>query len=152
MIQYAPHFTHAVTLTMKQSRIVATNTGQMVQRLTEIEAKDNFRYFVKRLNASMFGNASKRHAKTVYVIPVLEGMASSKQLHYHCMMGSFRNGATNELITAAIRDAWLKTNFGNVEIDVQSMYDNGWIDYITKEVGMGDADNVDYGNVHVPKL
>ncbi|MDR6420254.1 hypothetical protein J2801_002505 [Paraburkholderia phenoliruptrix] len=151
-MRYVSHFTHAVTLTMKPSRVVLTSAGQTVQRLTEIGAKENFRHFVKRLNASVYGSAAKRYGKTVYLIPVIEGAATGKQLHYHCMMGNFREGAQDGAVASSIRDAWLQTHFGNYQIDVQRMYSDGWIDYITKEVGMGDADNVDYGNVHVPKL
>ncbi|MDN7804121.1 hypothetical protein [Burkholderia gladioli] len=151
MIQYAPYFTHAVTLTMKQSRTVMTNRGQTVQRLTMTEAKENFRKFVRRLNAAVYGNAADRFGTSIYVIPVIEGIATDKGLHYHCMMGNFRDGADDALIASLIWTAWQQTDFGNIQIDVQPMYGDGWIDYITKEVGIGDADNVDYGNVHVPK-
>ncbi|HDR9274408.1 TPA: hypothetical protein QDB24_002475, partial [Burkholderia vietnamiensis] len=54
-------------------------------------------------------------------------------------------------IASAIRAAWLQTDFGNMQIDIQPLTADGWIDYITKEVGIGDADNVDYDNVHLPK-
>ncbi|WP_186030212.1 hypothetical protein [Burkholderia gladioli] len=151
MLQIAPNFTHAVTLTMKQSRTVMTDKGQTVQRLTQIEASANFAHFMKRLNAMVYGHAAKRYGKTVHVVPVIEGIATDKGLHYHCMIGNFCEGADDSLITAAIRTAWLQTGFGNVQIDVQPMYGDGWIDYITKEVGKGDSDNVDYGNVHPRK-
>ena len=151
MIDLAPNFTHAVTLTMKQSRTVMTDKGQTAQRLTVIEASANFAHFMKRLNAIVYGHAAKRHGKTVHVIPVIEGIATDKGLHYHCMMGNFREGANDVLIAAAIRTAWLQTGFGNVQIDVRPMYSSDWCVYITKEVGKGDSDNVDYENVHPRK-
>ncbi|WP_246326945.1 hypothetical protein [Burkholderia guangdongensis] len=151
MIQYAPYLTHAVTLTMKPYREIMTNKGLTTQRLTEIEAKENFRQFIRRLNAAVYGNAAKRFGTSVYVIPVIEGIVTDKLLHYHCMMGNFRGGVDEALIASAIRAAWLQTDFGNFEVDIKPLTSDGWIDYILKEVGIGDADNVDYGNVHVPK-
>lgn len=146
MLGYRSCMTHAVTLTMKQYRIIETDKGQTVQMLTAEEARKNFRHFMSRLNRSMYGNGPKCH----YVIPVLEGMATGKNLHYHCVMGNFREEKSHEEIVEAIRNAWQKTSFGNEQIDLQIMYGDDWLNYITKEVGLGNADSVDYGNVYVP--
>ncbi|NIF55566.1 hypothetical protein F3J19_26335 [Burkholderia sp. Ax-1724] len=151
MCKHASNFTHAVTLTMKSRCEYMGPKGLMQRYLTEIEAKENFRQFIQCLNSIVYGNAAKRFGASVHVIPVLEGLATNKQLHYHCMIGNFRVGADEALIDSAIRTAWLKTDFGNFQIDIQSLTPEGWIDYITKEVGIGDADNVDYDNVHIPK-
>lgn len=151
MRKHASYFTHAVTLTMKQSREVMTTKGLTRQYLTEIEAKENLRQFIRFLNAIVYGNAAKRFCASIHVIPVMEGIATDKQLHYHCMIGNFRAGADEALIDSAIRTAWLKTDFGNIQINIQPLTPEGWIDYITKEIGIGDADNVDYDNVHIPK-
>lgn len=151
MLLHALNFTHAVTLTLKPYREVMTCKGLTIQRLTEIEAKENFRQFIRRLNTIVYGNAAKRFGAGVHVIPVIEGFVTGKLLHYHCMMGNFRAGADDALIASAIHATWLQTDFGNMQIDIQPLTADGWIDYITKEVGIGDADNVDYDNVHIPK-
>lgn len=151
MLSKASNFTHAFTLTMKPYRECMTIKGLTRQYLTEIEAKENFRQFIQCLNTIVYGNAAKRFGASVHVIPVLEGIVTDKQLHYHGMIGNFRAGTTDTQTIDAIRIAWYKTDFGNVEIDVQPLTPEGWIDYITKEVGIGDADNVDYDNVCIPK-
>jgi hypothetical protein len=100
MLGYRSWMTHAVTLTMKQYRIIETDKGQTVQGLTADEARKNFRHFMSRLNRSMYGNGPKRH----YVIPVLEGMATGKNLHYHCVMGcTAMTGST----TSRRKSAWV---------------------------------------------
>ncbi|WP_430227054.1 hypothetical protein [Paraburkholderia tropica] len=151
MAQYAPHFSHAVTLTMKPRREIMTDKGPTIQHLTVIEAKENFRQFVRRLNTIIYKNAAARFGASVYVIPVIEGIATDKLLHYHCMIGNFRDGVNEASIARAIRTAWQQTAFGNTQIDIQPLTSDGWIDYITKELGKGEADNVDFDNVHVPK-
>ncbi|RQZ27158.1 hypothetical protein DIE16_32035 [Burkholderia sp. Bp9090] len=148
MLGHRSCLTHAVTLTMKQYRTIDTERGQTFQKLTVEDARANFRHFMNRLNRSMYGNGPKR----LYVIPVLEGIETGKHLHYHCAFGNFREEKSHDEIVEAIRDAWQKTSFGNEQIDVQMMYGDDWLTYITKEVGMGNADNVDYGNAHVPDV
>ncbi|WP_249172239.1 hypothetical protein, partial [Burkholderia vietnamiensis] len=98
MFLHASHFTHAVTLTLKPYREVMTCKGLTIQRLTEIEAKENFRQFIRRLNTIVYGNAAKRFSAGVHVIPVIEGVVTEKLLHYHCMMGNFRAGSDDALI------------------------------------------------------
>lgn len=146
LLEFQWCMTHAITLTMQTYREIMTDTGLVTQILTEDEARKNFRNFMNRLNRSMFGNSSRR----LYVIPVLEGKATGKKLHYHCAFGNFREEKSHEEIAAAIRNAWHKTAFGNIQINVQPVCTDGWIDYITKEVGLGNADNVDVGNMHIP--
>lgn len=146
LLEFQWGMTHAVTLTMKQYREITNDKGMTTLTLTEDEARKNFRHFMNRLNRSMFGNSSRR----LYVIPVLEGKATGKNLHYHCAFGNFRKEMSQEEIAAAIHNAWHKTAFGNIEIKIKPVCTDGWIDYITKEVGLGSADNVDVGNMHIP--
>lgn len=147
MLAHSWCLTHAVTLTMKQYRTIETDKGRTTQALTVEEARKNFRHFMSRLNRSMYGNGPKR----LYVIPVIEGIETGKLLHYHCAFGNFREEKSLAEIREAILDAWQKTSFGHEQIDVKPMYSDDWFSYITKEVGMGNADNVDYGNANVPE-
>lgn len=75
MLKYADQFTHAVTLTLKPYRVIATEFGDVRQALSSIEAKTNFRHFLNRLNANVYGNAAKRFGKSITAMPLLEGQA-----------------------------------------------------------------------------
>lgn len=158
MLQHANRFTHAVTLTLKPYRTVMTNRGEMREVLTPIEAQRNFRQFLNRLNDSIYGNAVKRFDKGIFVIPMLEGKASGKLLHYHCAMGNFRPGLSERAISAKIMCAWHQTPFGNVQVDIVPMRDLGWLHYSGKEIGKAewrgmrkyDIDVVDLSNLRFP--
>ena len=149
MLKHADQFTHAVTLTLKPYRIVATERGDVHQVLTAIEAQSTFGLFLKRLNVSLFGNAAKRYGKSVKVIPMLEGHASRKLLHYHCALGGFPADLCEKAITAKITSAWHLTAFGNEQVDIQLMQTVGWLTYAGKEIGFGNADVVDWENVRL---
>ncbi|WP_413439146.1 hypothetical protein ACFDAU_06310 [Sulfuriferula sp. GW1] len=148
MLKHADQFTLAVTLTLKPYRVVSTQKGDIREALTAIEAQRTFRQFLNRLNASLFGNA-KRHSKSVSVIPLLEGQATKKPLHYHCALGGFPADICDEAIAAKITSAWHQTSFGNQQIDIQPMQTGGWLTYAGKEIGLGNADVVDWENVRL---
>lgn len=68
MVAQAESYTHALTLTLKQSRKVKTERGELVERLTRYSATTNMRHFINRLNAALYGNAAKtaRGGKCVF--------------------------------------------------------------------------------------
>jgi hypothetical protein len=152
MKENACHFTHAVTLTLKPYRTVINDRGQIRQALTVTEARRSFRLFLNLLNAAMFGHAAKRFKKSVAVIPVLEGQGTGKLLHYHCALGGFRDGMTEEQIRAVIVTLWRSTHFGNNQIDITPMVTSGWMEYMGKEIGIQDADVLDWENVRLPAV
>lgn len=149
MLKHADQLTLAITLTLKPYRVVSTQKGDMREVLTAIEAQRTFGQFLNRLNASLFGNAAKRFAKSVSVIPLLEGQATKKLLHYHCAMGGFPADLCDKVIAAKIASAWHQTSFGNEQIDIQLMQTVGWLTYAGKEIGLGNADVVDWENVRL---
>ena len=149
MQQHADQFTHAVTLTLKPYRIVRAGDHNVRQVLTVIEAQTTFRQFLKRLNASLFGNAAKRRGKSVTVIPLLDGQAAQKLLHFHCGIGGFPVGMDESLIEAKIASAWHATAFGNEQIDIQPFKTAGWLTYGGKEIGVANVDVIDWLNVHL---
>jgi hypothetical protein len=148
MQQNAECYTHAVTLTLKQSRPVMTNRGLIREPLTIYSANANMRHFVKRLNASLYGNAVKRAGKGIAILAVLEGKQSRKQLHYHCAIGNLPESQCEAAIRAKIRSAWQLTNFGNEQIDIQLIQTTGWVGYLAKEMGRGNTDALDWENTH----
>ena len=90
--------------------------------------------------------------KSIYVIPVLEGRATNKLLHYHCTIGGFPAHLNDEDILAKIKGAWHLTSFGNDQVDVQQFKSAKWLDYMSKELGFEEADGIDWENVHLPTL
>jgi hypothetical protein len=150
MQKHADRFSHAVTLTLKPYRIVASPVGDQRQVLTPIEASANFHHFLNRLNAELFGNAAKRFEKSVTAIPLLEGQATHKLLHYHCALGNFPIDLCEKGIAAKITSAWHLTAFGNAQIDIQPMRTSGWLNYAGKEIGFRNADVIDWENVRLP--
>lgn len=57
-------------------------------------------------------------------------------------------------MTEAVKRAWVQTEFGAVQTDVQNMLDDGWLSYISKEAWTLKRDAVDIDNVRlaaVPK-
>ena len=147
LLQSADSYTHAVTLTLKPYRIVLTENGQMREVLTRYEATRNFSYFLRRLNASLFGNSPKRYGKSISVLPMLEGEANQKLLHYHCALGNFPASLTEDEIQTKIVTAWHQTPFGNVQTDVQKMHTSGWLTYVAKELGRKNVDVIDLENM-----
>ena len=149
MLKHADQFSHAVTLTLKPYRIVATDKGDVCQVLTDIEAKNTLRQFLNRLNVSLFGNAAKRYGKSVTVIALLEGTASKKLLHYHCALGNFPADQCEKAINAKIASAWHLTAFGNEQVKIKPMQTAGWLTYSGKEIGFANADVIDWENVRL---
>lgn len=150
MQQYANEFTHAATLTLKPYRVVPTARGEMRETITQSAASQDFSFFIRRLNASLFGHAAKRYGKSIVIMPTLEGLHNGKLLHYHCALGQFPTQLCEKAIEAKIREAWQKTRFGNEQVDVRRMATAGWLSYMGKEIRSNNADALDIANVRLP--
>ena len=127
--------TFAVTLTMKQH-----TKGQ---KLDDISASKNLRYFLNRLSRTCFGSAARRYNKKVEVIPALEKSYSGR-LHYHLTL---RNPHPEAVFSfqQRIKDCWAQTDFADAQIDIQLSTDvAGWNRYITKDI----RGNNDWENFH----
>ena len=127
----------AVTLTMKK------RAGAKVA--DDINASDNLRHFRYRLNHAILGSRTKRYGAKLRMLVVLERSADYR-LHYHCIIerpyySSF------ERFEAAVRDQWLKTEFGYRQVDIKDQRDGGWTDYILKQRQKGSLlDSIDWAN------
>lgn len=141
---------YAVTLTLRQKRIAHDDRGRQFEvRLTPDRASQNFRHFLKLLNAQMFGKAATRFGRCVNVIPILEG-GDGKRLHYHAVINCPCDDLRDQF-HAAIFSCWSKTDWGYWEHDVQPGADAGWIDYISKTRDKPVfADAIDWTNCHMP--
>jgi hypothetical protein len=75
-------------------------------------------------------------------LPVVEGERSNKHLHLHFAIGGLPSHVKfNQFDTLVkqCKDYKLSTLIAQHKVDIT---DSGWIDYITKEVGTKDTDNV----------
>ena len=146
---------YSVSLTMRQSRRIMTdpvssrrNTkraetkGDFVVELDEIQASQNMRHFLTRLNKKIYGAAFTRYNKRVDAVPVFEYDKSNK-LHYHLLI-KVPNRISEHQLNALILTNWMKTNWGLWEMDLQNTHDSGWLRYITKETTQ------DFTNIDVP--
>ena len=142
------HAPHGATLTLKQGRQIEAATGQSYQAITPLEASKNLRDFLNRLNQHVYGNAAKRHAKRVPVIPVIEG-GDGKRLHYHliidCPRDDLKTGYCNLLTTL-----WQETPWGYKINEINPKVDGGWTKYISKIRDKPNyADSIDWSNCHL---
>ena len=146
MLEHADCYTHAVTLTMKQSRRILTDRGEMRDDLTVYSANANMRHFIRRVNCELFGNAAKRYGKSIAIVSSLEGVLTGKNLHYHCAIGNLPDRLCERAIEGSIRGAWLQTNFGNRQMHIERMQTNGWLNYMVKDIGRQNCEVLDWEN------
>ena len=143
-------FTHALTLTLKPYRNVMTDYGLIRESLTVLNANKNLQFFTKRLNASLYGNEVKRRGKTIALMGLLEGQATRKLLHYHCAIGNAPEHMSDDLFFKKIQSAWEQTPFGNTQMKFTRLANDGWVNYIDKEIGLNYADVLDVMNLRLP--
>ncbi len=149
MVANADGYTHALTLTMKQTRKVVTERGDYWERLTAENATRNMRHFLNRLNAALYGNAAKRKrgGKSIRIVSALEGGVMCKNFHYHCVIGRLPERLTDNERDGLIRAVWQQTNFGNEQVHIQRLTTAGWMGYMVKELGKLSCDTIDWENV-----
>jgi hypothetical protein len=127
----------AVTLTMKKR--------SRVRVADDINASENFRHFRIRLDHAILGSRAKRYGVRLRILAVLERSADYR-LHYHCIIER-PYYCSIERFDAAVRDQWLKTEFGYRQVDIQDQSDAGWTDYILKQRQKRSLfDSIDWAN------
>jgi maltooligosyltrehalose synthase len=135
----------AVTLTFKQTIF----TYRYAIQIDEIQAKENVKNFINRLNAAVYGNAVKRFNKKVGCFPVVE-CDQTHRIHYHLLLDR-PDRLDDAAFESAIRGAWLRTLWGNSQIAYEPNANHGWVDYITKLRTKRDyAGSIDWENWAAP--
>ena len=114
----------------------------------------NFRHFMSRLNQSFLKTSFRRYGNKLTVIPIMEGN-NKTHTHYHCVIDN-PYPERNEEFVDLIRESWGNTLLGmsksKYSIDIQPMYSDGWIEYITKCSSKSDIkDSVDWDNMYINK-
>ncbi len=137
----ASDYQYAATLTVKQSLPVLTDRGQHIRKLKRSDCDAIAHRFKLKLNRQVFGKAAERYQKSVNFLAVVEGERSGKNLHFHVALGNFPKHYRSNEIPALVKNAIIQVRELTHEHDVQIM-DSGWMEYITKELGRHDTDNV----------
>lgn len=140
---------YAVPLTFDINRMYAmTPSGELAHDAKIAWAKRAFAKFRRRLDHAILGNAASRFNRELTYIPMIEGQGAKQQLHYHCVIVTPARVSTQQLAAEAKR-AWMQTGIGGHQIDVQPMYDTGWLSYIAKEAWTVKRETVDFDNVRL---
>ncbi len=134
-------FQFAVTLTLKQLMPVLTTRGAYVRKLRRADCDAIASRFVQKLNRQAFGKSAERHNKSLRYLAVVEGQRSAKNLHLHFAIGGLPSTYQLNEFPRMVKNSVDQVKELDVEHDVQIM-DSGWTDYITKELGREDTDNV----------
>ena len=123
-----------VDLTMKQMA-----DGK---KLDSSRASENFRHYLNILNKKVYGNASKRFGKRLFVIPVIE--VKNHRYHYHTIFKLPKWMGREEFCELAIT-CWQKTYFGYREFYFKPIINERLVRYITKF--KADKDELDWINL-----
>jgi hypothetical protein len=153
MLEHEHLITHALTLTFSPdkitaytrafSRSVSIHDKEMVERY-----QDSLRLFVRLLDTSLFGNASKRYGDKMLFVPVLEGLNQGQVPHFHCSVGIPTDRA--EVFESKVKEAWSKAPFSGFQIKVEPYRDAGWLGYSVKESKFPNRLSIDWSNIRVP--
>ena len=131
----------AVTLTFKQSIPVLTNRGAHIRKLKREHCDAIAKRFTQKLNRQVFGKAAERYNKSLRYIAIVEGQRSAKNLHLHLAIGGLPQSYLPHQFNYMVINAVSRVRELDAEHNVQIM-DTGWFDYITKELGRHDTENV----------
>lgn len=134
-------FPLALTMTLKQSFAVKTTVGIRYKKLTRQDCEYAAGRFIKKLNREVFGSAAEKYGKTLSYLPVLEGERSRKNLHLHFAIGDLPSHVNYMQIQPMIINAMRRVPMIDVQ-HFESLADQGWIDYITKEITPTNTDAI----------
>ena len=132
----------ALTLTLNQTVVESTATGTYKRALTRVDCERIAKRFMQKLNREVFGKrGAEKYSKSLNYLPVIEGERSGKALHLHFAIGALPSHVRLNQIDALVTNA--KLLVANIlpqhKVDAA---DSGWMEYICKELGANDTDNV----------
>jgi hypothetical protein len=133
--------TVALTLTFKRSFKVVSERGIYYKRIDHEECHRIAKRFKKKLNQLVYGNALKRHQKSLQFLPAVEGGAGGLNLHIHMVIGDF----PEHVKFNQIEDLIIKAKNKVAEIDKQyelKICDSGWNEYAVKTIGKKNTDSI----------
>jgi len=131
----------ALTLTLKQVNSYNSVKGLHTKKLDRDECRRIAKHFTQKLNQQVFGSSAKRYGKALKYLIVVEGERTRKNLHLHLAIGNLPDYVKLSELDKLVCNAKLKV----AELDTQhkvDIVDSGWMEYLSKELGMKDTDNV----------
>ena len=135
-------FPLSLTLTLKQTIVEKNDRGTYKRKLTRDDCERIAKRFTQKLNREVFGKyAAEKGGKSLKYLPVVEGERSNKHLHLHFAVGGLPSHVKFNQFDTLVTNAKLHVEHIDVQHEVD-ITDSGWIEYITKEVGTKDSDNV----------
>jgi len=159
---YSKHLQFAVTLTIKTSDTISVNRfenyGDEQYKFTvalDDEKLDSLiTYFMALLRHQLYGNKAKHKNKqdwaTPLVIAAIEGRTTNKRTHLHLAVGNIPADKL-ECFEQIVTDTWERCDFAYRETCTKAITDgNGWLSYITKEVGYTNNDALDIVRSTIP--
>lgn len=131
----------ALTLTLKRSFKVVSEKGVYYKKVDRDECHRIAGRFKKKLNQAVYGNAPKRHQKSLRFLIAVEGGAAGLNLHLHLAIGEFPEHVKfNE-----IEDLIIKAKNKVAEIDREyelEICDTGWNEYALKTIRKNNTDSI----------
>ena len=131
----------ALTLTLKQVIEVKNNNGIYYKKIDKDECRQIAKRFTQKLNQQIFGNSVKRYGKGLKYLIVIEGERSCKNLHLHMAIGQIPEHIKLNAIDGLVKNAKAKVAGIDEQYKVD-IVDSGWMEYLTKELGKADTDNI----------
>ena len=131
----------ALTLTLKQHIAYTSPKGIVRKRISRDDCEKIAERFIRKLDQQVYGHAARRYGKGLKYIVVVEGERTNKNLHLHMAIGDVPSHVRLNEMEMLISLAKLHVE----HIDTQhklDIADSGWMNYITKECGRHDTDNV----------
>jgi hypothetical protein len=159
---YSNYVQCAVTLTLKQSALIRVrrfkNYGNECYEfrayLDEDKLRSTIRFFTAQLTNELYGNLAKHKNKQDWALPlvitVVEGRNTHKLTHLHLAIGNIPSTHIGNIANHT-QAAFKRCDFANKQLCVKHITNgNGWLGYITKEVGYTDNDALDIVSSTIP--
>jgi hypothetical protein len=155
--QFSQYLQIAVTLTLKQTANIKCNENFNYRKnLNDETLQSTIKRFTALLTWELYGNQSrhknKRENSKPLIITVVEGRNTQKLVHLHLAIGNIPLKHLPN-IEKIIEIAWTRCDFANEQIEVVELFNSqGWLGYITKQVGYTDNEAWDVCSSTIPQF
>ena len=131
----------ALTLTLKQTWFNKNGQLSVQHYLSVHDIPIIYERFQHQLNKLVYKNQYARYEQSLKFFRAWEDGFGTKRKHLHAAIGNFPKGFKYNTLPSLIEKASRQC----YEIDTEhkeEICDGGWMEYITKEVGMHDTDKI----------
>ena len=124
----------AITLTFKKHWTRKNGLMNVDVYLSDEIIKSVWERFLRKLNKLVWKNQFKNKGKKLSAVAVIEDGFGLKNKHLHATLGNFPNNFDYCQLTKLIAKASSECLELDMQQDIKEIENNGWNDYITKEV------------------